>query len=165
MPLDFTLTPAQRDLQRKAREFANAELSKVPALTAGLPDSEARFLATRPVYETVVREGFLKRLIPQPLGGEGTGLIDIAVLTEEFYAVESNVTVTLLANLLGLMPLQLAGTGKARICSALSAAPTPPRRLRKGSPSSPCRARSPASKSSISSTAWATAPTCCRSSG
>ena len=112
MALDFTLTPCQRELQRKARDFAHAELSKVPALTAGLPDSEARFLATRPVYETVVREGFLKRLIPQPLGGEGTGLIDIAVLTEEFYAVESNVTVTLLANLLGLMPLQLAGNAE-----------------------------------------------------
>ena len=112
MPLDFTLTPSQRELQRTARDFALAELSKVPALTAGLPDPEARFLATRPVYEKVIRDGFLKRLIPQPLGGEGTGLVDIAVVTEEFYAVESNVTVTLMANLLGLLPLQLAGNAE-----------------------------------------------------
>jgi len=62
------------------------------------------------MYEAVVREGFLRRLIPQPFGGEGTGLMDMAILTEEFYAVDANVSLTLLATLLGLMPVFLAGS-------------------------------------------------------
>ncbi len=112
MAVDFTLNPAQRELQASARTFARQELVQVAALCADLPDSESRFQATRPVYEKMVRAGFLRRMIPQPYGGDGTGLVDMAVVTEEFYAVETNVTLTLLATLLGLMPVMLAGSSE-----------------------------------------------------
>ena len=110
MAIDFSLSAPQRKFQLECRAFAQAELRGVAAATRDLPSAAARFAATRPMYEAVVREGFLRRLIPQPFGGEGTGLIDMAILTEEFYAVDANVSLTLLATLLGLMPVFLAGT-------------------------------------------------------
>ena len=110
MPLEFVLTPAQQALQADARAFAREELSRTKALTEHLPTPELRFAATRPIYEKAIAAGFLNRLIPQSFGGGGTGLMDMAVVAEEFYAVDVNVSLTLFANLLGLMPLFLAGT-------------------------------------------------------
>lgn len=114
MPLDFSLTPAQRKLQADARAFAREALSRVPALVEHLPTPEQRFAATRPIYEQAIAAGFLHRLVPQPFGGGGSGLMDMAVVAEEFYAVDANVSLTLFANLLGLMPLFVAGTDEQR---------------------------------------------------
>lgn len=114
MTLDFSLTPAQRELQSQARAFARDELSRVPALVETLPTPELRFAATRPIYERAIAAGFLQRLIPQAFGGGGSGLMDMAVVAEEFYAVDVNVSLTLFANLLGLMPLFVAGTDEQR---------------------------------------------------
>jgi alkylation response protein AidB-like acyl-CoA dehydrogenase len=69
----------------------------------------ARFAATKPFYEQTVAAGFLRRLIPEPLGGQGTGTVDMAVLAEEFHAVDVNVSLTLLGTMLGLFPVLLAG--------------------------------------------------------
>ncbi len=110
MPLDFILTSAQRTLQADARAFARKELSRTRAAAEHLPTPEQRFAATRPIYEKAIAAGFLNRLIPQPFGGGGSGLMDMALVAEEFYAVDVNVSLTLFANLLGLMPLFLAGT-------------------------------------------------------
>lgn len=110
MAIDFTLTEDQLALQRECRAFAATHLRGVEALTRHLPTPAARFLATRPLYAEMVKAGFLRRIIPQPFGGEGAGLLDMALLTEEFYAVDANVSLTLLATLLGLMPLFIAGT-------------------------------------------------------
>jgi alkylation response protein AidB-like acyl-CoA dehydrogenase len=108
--MDFTLSSAQRDLREKARAFASTRLVEVPALVAKGATPEARFLATKPVYEDLVSEGFLARIIPMPFGGGGTGVVDMAVLAEEFFAVDVNVPLTMLANLLGLTPIFMAGT-------------------------------------------------------
>ena len=110
MAIDFTLTSEQQALRTKAREFARDVLVQVDGLTRHLPTPEERFYATRPIYEQMLAAGFLRRLIPMPFGGEGTGLIDMAVVAEEFHAVDVNVSLTMFANLLGLMPVFLAGT-------------------------------------------------------
>lgn len=107
---EFPATDAQRALQREARAFAHDVLSGVPAAIAGLAEPAARFAATRPIYEQAIRAGFLRRLIPQPFGGGGSGLVDMAIVAEEFYAVDASVSLTLFANLLGLLPLLTAGT-------------------------------------------------------
>ncbi|MBO0709943.1 MAG: acyl-CoA dehydrogenase family protein [Acetobacteraceae bacterium] len=110
MPIDFTLTPEQERLRANARAFARDVLSKVGAATEDLPTPLARFAATRPFYQQAVAAGFLRRLIPAPLGGEGTGIVDMAVLAEEFHAVDVNVSLTLLGTMLGLFPVLLGGT-------------------------------------------------------
>ena len=109
MPIDFTLTMEQKRLQADARAFARDVLTKVGPATRGLPTPLARFAATRPFYEQALAAGFLRRLIPAPLGGEGTGGLDMAVLAEEFHAVDANVSLTLLGTMLGLFPVLLAG--------------------------------------------------------
>ncbi len=108
MAMDFSLTPDQARLAKDARDFARDVLSRVRDATAGLPTPEARFAATRPFYEQAIAAGFLQRLIPAPCGGGGNGLVDMAVVAEVFYAADINVSLTLFANLLGLMPLFLA---------------------------------------------------------
>ncbi|QEY63091.1 acyl-CoA dehydrogenase family protein [Metapseudomonas lalkuanensis] len=110
MPIDFTLTSSQVELQQRARQFAKRTLSQVTEVIRHLPTPEDRFRATRPFYEELVREGFMQRLIPQPFGGGGTGMVDMAIVAEEFYTQDVSVPLTMFANLLGLMPLFLAGT-------------------------------------------------------
>jgi alkylation response protein AidB-like acyl-CoA dehydrogenase len=114
MPIDFTLTRDQRTLQLEAREFARSELSGVREATRGLATAEERFAATRPMYEKLIAAGFLRRIIPAPFGGEGTGMLDMAVLAEEFYAVDVNVSLTAFANVLGLFPIFLGGTDEQK---------------------------------------------------
>lgn len=108
--IDFTLTGEQRALREKARRFATDKLSQVNGLIADLPTPEARFRATKPIYDDLVGEGFMRRLIPMPFGGGGTGVVDMAVVAEEFHAADVNVSLTMFANLLGLTPLFMAGT-------------------------------------------------------
>jgi butyryl-CoA dehydrogenase len=110
MPIDFTLTSAQRDLQEEARDVAQRVLSGADAATRGLATPQERFLATRPMYEELVRAGMLRRLVPVPLGGTGTGVVDFALLAEELIAVDASVPLTLFATALGFTPVLLAGT-------------------------------------------------------
>ena len=112
MPIDFTLTPEQQRLRADARAFARDVLSKVGSATKDLPTPLARFAATRPFYEQTIAAGFLRRLIPIPLGGQGTGVVDMAVLAEEFHAIHVNISLTLLGTMLGLFPVLLAGTSE-----------------------------------------------------
>ncbi|MBV8870829.1 MAG: acyl-CoA dehydrogenase family protein [Acetobacteraceae bacterium] len=112
MAIDFTLTPDQRRLQTEARCFAHDVLSNVGPATRDLPTATERFTATRPFYKQAVEAGLLRRLVPAPLGGEGTGVIDMAVLAEEFHAVDVNVSLTLLGTMLGLFPVLLGGSAE-----------------------------------------------------
>ena len=109
MPIDFALTDDQVRLRTEARTFAHDVLTHVHVETALLPTAMERFSATKPFYEQAVAAGFLRRLIPLPVGGQGTGVVDMAVLAEEFYALDANVSLTLLGTMLGLFPLILAG--------------------------------------------------------
>jgi nitroalkane oxidase len=109
MAIDFTLTAQQRDLQRASRKFAKKVLSEAKAAEL-LATPEERFLATKPTYEAMVAAGYLRKCIPAPAGGDNTGLIDMAILAEEFYNVNPSVTLTMLGTVLGLLPILLGGT-------------------------------------------------------
>jgi nitroalkane oxidase len=109
MAIDFTLSPAQRELQLQSRKFAKDVLAD--AIKAELlATPEERFLATRPTYEAMVAAGYLRKCIPQPAGGDNAGLVDMAIMAEEFYAVNPSVTLTMLGTVLGLLPVLLGGT-------------------------------------------------------
>lgn len=109
MAIDFTLTPQQRELQLEARGFAGDVLAGA-RLAESLPTPEERFLATRPAYEAMVAAGFLRKCIPIPAGGENAGLLDMAIMAEEFYSVNASITLTMLGTVLGLLPILLGGT-------------------------------------------------------
>lgn len=109
MAIDFTLTPQQRELQLEARRFAGDVLAGA-RLAESLPTPEERFLATRPAYEAMVAAGFLRKCIPIPAGGENAGLLDMAIMAEEFYSVNASITLTMLGTVLGLLPILLGGT-------------------------------------------------------
>lgn len=110
MSFDLRFSPEQLALKASARAFARDVLSTVGPASLHLATPEARFAATRPMYEAAIQAGFLRRLIPMPFGGGGSGVMDMAIVAEEFHAVDVNVSLTLFANLLGLMPLFIAGT-------------------------------------------------------
>ncbi|MGV9315085.1 acyl-CoA dehydrogenase family protein [Streptomyces sp. NPDC003691] len=110
MAIDFTLTPEQRELRAQAREFAQRCLSGVGPATRAVSDPGERWRATRPFYEQTVAEGWLRRILPGPLGGDGRGMVDFALVAEEFTAVDANVSLTLFAVTLGLTPLMTAGS-------------------------------------------------------
>ena len=110
MAIDFTLTPEQVELKSAARKFAREVLADVRGATDALPTAEERFLATRPAYEAMVAAGFLRKCIPAPAGGEGNGLVDMAIMAEEFYSVNASVTLTMLGTVLGLLPVLIGGT-------------------------------------------------------
>ncbi|MFK0283145.1 acyl-CoA dehydrogenase family protein [Streptomyces sp. NPDC090499] len=110
MAIDFTLTTEQLHLRQDARNFAHKALAEVGPGTRHLSNPEERWKATRPVYEQVVAEGWLRRILPAPVGGECQGMLDFALVAEEFIAVESSVALTLFAVTLGLTPLMAAGS-------------------------------------------------------
>jgi nitroalkane oxidase len=109
MAIDFTLTAQQQELQRTSRKFAKEVL--VEARRAELlATPEARFAATKPTYEAMVAAGYLRKCIPAPAGGDNAGLLDLAILSEEFYSVNASVTLTMLGTVLGLLPILLGGS-------------------------------------------------------
>ncbi|MHC2336804.1 acyl-CoA dehydrogenase family protein [Bradyrhizobium sp. USDA 4454] len=109
MAIDFTLTAPQRELQLASRKFAREVLAEARSAEL-LATPEQRFLATRPTYEAMVAAGYLRKCIPAPAGGDNAGMIDMAILAEEFYSVNPSVTLTMLGSVLGLLPLLLGGT-------------------------------------------------------
>jgi len=109
MAIDFALSPAQRELQLQSRKFARDVLADARRAEL-LATPEERFLATRPTYEAMVAAGYLRKCIPAPAGGDNAGLVDMAIMAEEFYAVNPSVTLTMLGTVLGLLPVLLGGT-------------------------------------------------------
>jgi butyryl-CoA dehydrogenase len=109
MAIDFTLTAQQRELQRACRKFAKEVLADAGKAEL-LATPEERFAATRPTYEAMVAAGYLRKCIPAPAGGDNAGLVDLALLAEEFYSVNPSVTLTMLGTVLGLLPILLGGT-------------------------------------------------------
>ena len=109
MAIDFTLSSAQRELQLQSRKFARDVLAGARHAEL-LATPEERFLATRPTYEAMVAAGYLRKCIPAPAGGDNAGLVDMAIMAEEFYVVNPSVTLTMLGTVLGLLPVLLGGT-------------------------------------------------------
>jgi alkylation response protein AidB-like acyl-CoA dehydrogenase len=111
MAIDFSLTSYQRELQLESRKFAADVLADARAAEL-LATPEERFRATKPVYEAMVAAGFLRKCIPASAGGDNAGLIDMAIMAEEFYSVNASVTLTMLGTVLGLLPIFFGGTSE-----------------------------------------------------
>jgi butyryl-CoA dehydrogenase len=103
------LTPRQRELRSHARAVARDVLREARSAER-LPTAEERFRATRPAYERLVAEGFLRACIPTAAGGDNEGLLDTAVVVEELFAENPSIALTLLATVLGAAPVVAGGT-------------------------------------------------------
>jgi alkylation response protein AidB-like acyl-CoA dehydrogenase len=108
--VNFTLTPEQKELRTNAQAFAQNVLSTAPSLNSHLPTQTERFQSTLPIYRAAVSAGLIKGQIPVALGGTSAGLIDAAIVVEEFHTVEPSTSITILGTGLGLTPLILAGS-------------------------------------------------------
>lgn len=114
MTTSLELDDRQRDLRARARTVARDVLRDLRATAERLDTAEARFLATRPAYERLVADGFLRACIPASEGGDNESLVDVAVLMEELYCENPSVALTLLATVLGLQPVLVGGTPDQR---------------------------------------------------
>jgi len=110
MTTSLDLTARQRELRSRARRVARDVLRDVKNTAERLPTAEERFLATRPAYERLVAEGFLRACIPTSAGGENESLLDTAVVVEELYCENPSVALTLLATVLAVQPVLFGGT-------------------------------------------------------
>jgi alkylation response protein AidB-like acyl-CoA dehydrogenase len=113
--LDFSLSPEQKKVRQNAAAFAAGVLKNARASYTKVPDDGvSRFNSTKPIFKTATILGIVKSLIPTPLGGTGGTLVDSALVTEELFAVEPSVALSILSINLGLMPL-LFSSGKEEL--------------------------------------------------
>jgi acyl-CoA dehydrogenase len=100
--LNFELTPEQIDLQKKARDFALKEI--LPLAWYYDENDETPLDVIRKAYDA----GLINGDIPKAYGGQGLGLVDNVVLTEEFAAACPGLATSLFDNSLGMEPLRLS---------------------------------------------------------
>ena len=130
MAIDFDLSPEQQQIRNGIRAFAAQHLKGARSVyeaayansSSSIPTSadpaalkaaparqwEAGFRSTLPLYRAAVQAGLIRALVPAQLGGLGTGLIEAVIAVEEYYAVETSASLTILGTGLGLTPLILA---------------------------------------------------------
>ncbi|GAB1198157.1 hypothetical protein APSETT444_007465 [Aspergillus pseudonomiae] len=99
--IDFELSDTQTRVREHARFFATKHLATAHTLYENLPTPQARFSAIRPLYEQAVKAGLIRAQVPTEYNGQGYGLIDMALLTEELYTADVSVALTILATGLG----------------------------------------------------------------
>lgn len=111
---DATLTTSQKQFRNDIRSFATTHLKSAratySAATTTTADKHGRFQSLQPIYQAAVERGLMKAQIPVPLGGTSAGLLDMALMVEELYAVDSSSSLTILGTGLGLTPLIFGGT-------------------------------------------------------
>jgi len=99
--LNFELTPAQLDLQKRARDFAAREI--LPVAWYYDNNDETPLKVIKKAYDA----GLINTDIPKQYGGPGMGLVENVVLTEEFAAACPGLATSLFDNSLGMEPLRL----------------------------------------------------------
>ena len=100
----FDLTPEQKVLQEKARKFAK----EVMLPLAAKYDREGTFPVE--VMEKAHREGFFTPLIPKQYGGQGIGVLDNCIISEELAAGCMGMYVSIFVSTLALYPIIRFGT-------------------------------------------------------
>ncbi|BBO71953.1 acyl-CoA dehydrogenase [Desulfosarcina alkanivorans] len=106
--LDFTLTKKQIALQSKAREFALKEV--LPIAWYYDEKDEMPISVLRKAYDA----GIMNTDIPEAYGGQGLGLVEGAILTEELAAACPGLATSIFDNSLGMEPLLLSDNEDAR---------------------------------------------------
>ncbi|MGV9172851.1 MAG: acyl-CoA dehydrogenase family protein, partial [Promethearchaeia archaeon] len=113
--MNFELTDIQKELKKKAREFAIKEVLPV----ASAYDREGRM--PMEVIKKAWEEGLLNLAIPEEYGGNGYGLMESVIVVEEIAAACPGIATSIFDNNLGAEPIIIGGNKeqKERILTKL----------------------------------------------
>ena len=100
--LDFRLTPEQEELREKARRFAREEVLPVAAYYDEIDQTPL------PVIQKAYDAGIINLDIPKQYGGQGLGLLEATLVTEEIAAACAGTATSLFDNSLGMEPVLLS---------------------------------------------------------
>ncbi len=103
--MDFTLSEEQEMLKKSARDFLKKKCDK--KVLRELEESDTGF--SRRLWEAMATLGWMGIIVPEEYGGVGLGLLDLAVLFEEYGRAALNGP--MLGTVMGTMAL-LEGGGK-----------------------------------------------------
>ncbi|MGO8989542.1 MAG: acyl-CoA dehydrogenase family protein [bacterium] len=102
--IGFDLTPEQKSLQEKARRFSKEVIIPV----AAKHDRDGTFPLD--IMEKAHQEGFFTPLVPKKYGGQGLGLLDTCIISEELAAGCMGIYVSIFVSTLALYPIVKFGT-------------------------------------------------------
>src|SRR5512139_689516 len=102
--IGFELTPEQKALQERARRFSKEVILPV----AAKHDRDGTFPLD--VMEKAYQKGFFTPLVPQKYGGEGLGVLDNCIISEELAAGCMGIYVSIFVSTLALYPIIRFGT-------------------------------------------------------
>ena len=106
--IDFSLTDAQLELQRKAREFAQQYMLPY----AHYYDETGDF--PLPIIRKCWEAGLMNLAIPKEYGGPGLGVVEQCLVVEEMAAGCAGMTTSIYVNSLGVEPILVAGTDEQK---------------------------------------------------
>jgi acyl-CoA dehydrogenase len=106
--IDFSLTDEQKALQQRARDFAQNEITPV----ALQYDKEPAFPAD--IIHKAHQSGLMNLTCPEEYGGQGLGLLDAALITEELNAGCCGIAGMIGINSLACGPILVSGTDEQK---------------------------------------------------
>jgi butyryl-CoA dehydrogenase len=101
--MDYFLTEEQQAYRQLAREFARGAIAPVAADY----DEKAEF--PWPVVKEMARSDFFRLWIPEEYDGLGGGVLDLALVTEEFSRACGGISLALAGTALGTFPVLING--------------------------------------------------------
>jgi len=102
--IGFDLSPEQNSLQEKARRFSKEVILPV----AAQHDRDGTFPLD--IMERAHKEGFFTPLVSKKYGGQGLGLLDTCIISEELAAGCMGIYVSIFVSTLALYPIIKFGT-------------------------------------------------------
>ncbi|MFP4255871.1 MAG: acyl-CoA dehydrogenase family protein [Desulfobacterales bacterium] len=106
--LDFDYSEKQQQLQQQAREFALKRVLPIAAYYDEKDETPVEIL--KEAFEAGLSTG----MIPEAYGGQGRGIVDGCLVTEEIAAACPGIATSLFDNSLGLEPLILSDNEEAK---------------------------------------------------
>lgn len=110
MPVDFTLSESQRELQSSVRSFAEEVLAPIVPEADRERDPVLAFAMTKPPYIEAYERGIAMCMLPKDYGGGGVSCVDLVIAAEEICIIDPGFACTVLCNGLGLMPIAWYGS-------------------------------------------------------
>ena len=104
MPIDFSLTSEQQDLQKLARRFAKEQIIPIAS------EYDAKEEVPWQVVEKLHEVGLLNTIIPEDYGGLGLGMLEEVIIGEELAYGCMGIYTIPMASELGITPMLLGAS-------------------------------------------------------